>query len=93
MKDFFDLLRKQSGGNVQEDCRTTDLEFNEGGFIFAMLMEDDGERLLELLAHGEWEVVARMGLCTFQDDGRKVLIPRWNNFLSHLRIVADVFDR
>jgi hypothetical protein len=95
MKDFFDLLREQSGGDVQEDCRTTDLELTPQQFQFAMLMEEDGERLLHLLfQEEEWKVVARMGLCTFSEDGgKRIRIPRWNNFLSHLRIVADVFDR
>lgn len=42
----------------------------------------------------EWKVAMRMGLCTFSEDGaRRIKIPRWNNFLSHLRIVANVFDR
>ena len=52
--DFFDILRKESGGNTDEDVRTTDLEFNEMQFRFAMLMEEDGERLIDLLVHGEY---------------------------------------
>lgn len=45
---FFDFLRAKSGGNVQEDVRTTDLEFTPEQFRFVMLMEEDGERLLHL---------------------------------------------
>lgn len=91
--DFFDILRRESGGKTDEDVRTTDLEFNEMQFRFAMLMEEDGERLIRLLQDGEWAVVIRMGLCTISEDGQTIGIPRWNNFLSHLRIVANVFDR
>lgn len=88
---FMDMLR----GNIQEDVRTTDLEFTPEQFQFVMLMEEDGERLLHLLiVEQEWKVVIGMGLCTFsEDEGRRIKIPRWNNFLQHLRIVASVFDR
>lgn len=89
---FLDALRGMSGGNTDEDVRTTDLEFNAEQFRFAMLMEDDGERLLKLLQDGEWKVVLRMGLCTTSETpgGLLIQIPRWNNFISHLRIVSGV---
>lgn len=91
--DFFEALRQASGGKTDEDARTTDLEFsNPTQFAFAMLTEDDGERLIRLLREGEWKVVARMGLCTISEDGKTIRVPRWNNFISHLRIVSKVFD-
>lgn len=93
--EFFDNIRKAAGGQTNEDVRTTNLEFNSDQFNFAMLMEEDGESLLNLLHDGEWAVVVRMGLCTiYERDGvRLIHIPRWNNFISHLRIVASVFSK
>ena len=91
---FYDGLRRLSGVNTEEDKHSTDLDMGEDQFVFRMGMEDDGDQLLRLLREGEWSVVIRMGLCSVYKDEKeniRLRVPRWNNFIGHLRIVAGVF--
>ena len=91
IKNFAEHLRKQIGG-TDETPDTTGLHLTRDEFVVKMLEERDGQRLLDLMESGEWRVCERLGLTNayLGDGGAYIDVPRWNNLVSHLRIVASV---
>lgn len=91
IKNLAEHLRKQIGG-TDETPDTTNLHLTREEFMERMLRERDGQALLDLMEDGEWRVCERLGLTEAYMEGSTAIIdvPRWNNLLSHLRIVASV---
>lgn len=91
IKDLAEHLRKQIGG-TEESPETTDLHLTRDEFMRRMLLERDGQALLDLMESGEWRVCERLGLTNAYLEGSTAYIdvPRWNNLVSHLRIVNSV---
>jgi len=88
---FLDKLR----GLCEETSETpesTDLHLTRDAFQQKMLVEEDGQALLDLLSSGEYKVCERMGLSNgYIEDGVAYIdVPRWNNLVAHLRIVNSI---
>lgn len=91
IKELAEILRGQIGG-TDETPETKDLHLARDEFMKKMLEEKDGQALLDLMEGGEWKVCERLGLTNAYYDGGTAYIdvPRWNNLVSHLRIVNSV---
>lgn len=96
IKNFAEHLRKMIGG-TDETSETTDLhltrkEFMERMLLERMLLEGDGQALLDLMENGEWKVCERLGLTNaYVHEGVAYIdVPRWNNLVTHLRVVNSV---
>lgn len=91
IKNFAEHLRKMIGG-TDETPETTDLHLTRSDFMEKMLLEVDGQSLLDLMEAGEWRVCERLGLTNAYDqDGVAYIdVPRWNNLVTHLRVVNSV---
>lgn len=88
---FAESLRKQIGG-TDETQETTNLHLTREEFVARMIREKDGQALLDLMEMGEWKVCERLGLTNaYIDNGTAYIdVPRWNNLVTHLRIVHSV---
>lgn len=88
---FFDSLRGQIA-NTEETAATEDLHLTREEFMARMLLEEDGQALLDLMESGEWRVCERMGLTNayYKEEVAYIDVPRWNNLVAHLRIVNSV---
>lgn len=88
---FAEYLRKQIGG-TDEGPETTNLHLTRDEFMARMLGEENGQALLDLMEMGEWRVCERLGLTNaYYDNGTAYIdVPRWNNLVTHLRIVHSV---
>ena len=88
MKSFADNLRQQIGG-TDETAETMNLHLTRPEFMEKMLREEDGKSLLDLLEDGEWMICERLGLTNaYRSEGVAYIdVPRWNNLVTHLRIV------
>lgn len=88
---FSEALRQQIGG-TDETAETTNLHLTRDEFMARMLQEKDGQALLDLMEMGEWRICERMGLSNAYYEGSTAYIdvPRWNNLVTHLRIVNGV---
>jgi hypothetical protein len=91
IKNLVESLRKQIGG-TDETAETVDLHLTREEFMARMLLEADGQALLDLMEDGEWRVCERLGLTNaYLAEGNSFIdVPRWNNLLTHLRIVRSV---
>lgn len=91
IKDFAEGLRKMIGG-TDETSETTELHLTREEFMERMLREPDGQRLLDLMEDGEWKVCERLGLTNayYHEGVPYIDVPRWNNLVSHLKIVNSV---
>lgn len=91
LTNFTEALRKRIGG-TDETSETTNLHLTRDEFASRMLQEKDGQALLDLLEMGEWRICERMGLTNAYYEGSTAYIdvPRWNNLVTHLRIVNSV---
>ena len=92
---FVEGLRRQIGG-TDETPETTNLHLTRQEFMARMLLERDGQALLDLMEDGEWRVCERLGLSNayYGADGTPYIdVPRWNNLVSHLRICHSVFSQ
>lgn len=85
MSDFLEALR----GNIQEAPDSTNLHFTREEFEKKILAIEGGADLLKLLAFGEWKICERLGLLIGYEK-EEVIVPRWNNFITHLTIVYEV---
>jgi hypothetical protein len=94
IRNFAEALRGRID-NVGETPETTDLHLTRREFMDRMLLEGDGQILLDLMEDGEWRVCERLGLTNaYLSDGTAYIdVPRWNNLLAHLRIVQSVFSK
>jgi len=94
IRNFAESIRGQIE-NVGETPETTGLHLTRKEFMEKMLLERDGQDLLDLMEDGEWKVCERLGLTNAYYDGGTAYIdvPRWNNLLGHLRIVQSVFSK
>jgi hypothetical protein len=92
IREFAESLRGQIE-NTEETSSTTDLHLTRQEFMDRMLLEKDGQALLDLMEDGEWRVCERLGLTRAYYDGVAYIdVPRWNNLLAHLKIVHSVFS-
>jgi len=91
IKAFAEGLRKMIGG-TDETPETTELHLTREEFMERMLREPDGQRLLDLMEDGEWKVCERLGLTNayYHEGVPYIDVPRWNNLVSHLKIVSSV---
>lgn len=91
IKDLAEHLRKMIGG-TDETPETTELHLTREEFMERMLREPDGQRLLDLMEDGEWKVCERLGLTNayYHEGVPYIDVPRWNNLVSHLKIVNSV---
>jgi hypothetical protein len=91
IKNFAEILRKQIGG-TDETAETVDLHLTREEFMARMLLEADGQSLLDIMEDGEWRVCERLGLTNayFSEGTAYIDVPRWNNLVSHLRIFRSV---
>lgn len=91
IKEFAELLRGQIGG-TDESPETSNLHLTRDEFMAKMRQERDGQALLDLMEMGEWKICERLGLTNAYLEGSVAYIdvPRWNNLVSHLRIVNSV---
>jgi len=91
IKDLAEGLRKMIGG-TDETPETTELHLTREEFMERMLREPDGQRLLDLMEDGEWKVCERLGLTNayYHEGVPYIDVPRWNNLVSHLKIVNSV---
>jgi len=91
IRNFAEALRGRIE-NVEETPETTNLHLTRQGFMDRMLLEGDGQALLDLMEDGEWRVCERLGLTNaYYSEGTAYIdVPRWNNLLAHLRIVNSV---
>lgn len=91
IKELAEILRGQIGG-TDETSETTGLHLTRDEFVARMLEEKDGQALLDLMEGGEWKVCERLGLTNayLGEGGAYIDVPRWNNLVSHLRIVNSV---
>jgi hypothetical protein len=80
------------GENTDETPETSDLHLTREEFMEKMLTEENGSELLDLLEIGEWRACERMGLSkAYINEGVAYIdVPRWNNLVSHLKIVNSV---
>ena len=94
IRNFAESLRGRIE-SVAETSETVDLHLTRQEFMGRMLLEGDGQALLDLMEDGEWRVCERLGLTNAYYDGGTAYIdvPRWNNLLAHLRIVLSVFSK
>lgn len=93
MNEFIENLRKQVAfGTTEETFDSTNLCLTKEQFASKMLVEKDGQALLDLLSMGEWQVAENLGLIKGYRANNQVLfdVPRWNNLVQHLRIVNSV---
>lgn len=83
----FDKLREAAIGHAITDESPLTLTTEE--FITKVMKEVHGSELLDLLESGEWRVAERLGLIHGYKRNNEVYfdIPRWNHFLTHLRLV------
>ena len=91
---FAEGLRQQIGV-PKETPETTNLHLTRQQFLDRMLIEKDGQALIDLMVAGEWKVCERLGLTkSYRDGGVNYIdVPRWNNLLAHLQIVHSVFSK
>lgn len=91
IKNFAELLRGEIA-NTEETTETKDLHLTRQEFMDKMLLEQDGQALLDLMEIGEWKVCERLGLTNaYYDAGVAYIdVPRWINLVAHLRIVNNV---
>ena len=86
---------RQQIGVPEETPETTNLHLTRQQFMDRMNLEKDGQALLDLMEDGEWKVCERLGLTKayYEASVAHIDVPRWNNLLSHLRIVNSVFSK
>lgn len=91
-KSLTENIRKMCGHNTEETPETTNLHLTREEFMDKMLTEENGRELLDLLEIGEWRACERMGLSVaYIKEGKAYIdVPRWNNLVSHLKIVNSV---
>lgn len=91
---FTEGLRSQLE-DTGETPETTNLHLTRNEFMDRMLLEGDGQSLLDLMEDGEWKVCERMGLTNAYYDGGVpyIDVPRWKNLVAHLRICHQVFSK
>jgi hypothetical protein len=94
IRSFAEALRGRIE-NTGETPETSDLHLTRQEFMSRMLLEKDGQALLDLMEDGEWKVCERLGLTNayLSEGGAYIDVPRWNNLLAHLRIVHSVFSK
>ena len=93
MREFIENLRKQVAfGSTEETYESTNLCLTKEQFCSKMLVEKDGQALLDLLEMGEWRVAEHLGLIKgYHKENQTCFdVPRWNNLVQHLRIVNSV---
>lgn len=71
-----------------ETPETSNLELSLDELRDRILAEEDGESLLHLFNKGEVNICKRLGLIEINDQ--EVKIPKWNEFISHLKIVDSI---
>lgn len=88
---FAEVLRGRIGG-TEETPETTNLHLTREEFIARMIGEEDGQAYLDLMEAGEWKVCERLGLTNayIKEGVVYIDVPRWNNLVTHLRIVHSV---
>lgn len=91
LQKFAEILRGKVE-SVEETPETRSLHLTREEFMARMLLESDGQGLLDLMESGEWRVCERLGLTSAYYEGKVAYIdvPRWNNLIAHLRIVNSV---
>jgi hypothetical protein len=91
-REILDKVRSRCGQNTDETAETTNLHLSRDEFMQKMLQEENGEQLLDLLESGEWRICERHGLSNaYISDGVAYIdVPRWNNLVSHLKIVNEI---
>lgn len=91
LQKFAEILRGKVE-NVEETPETRSLHLTRDEFMSRILLEKDGQALLDLMETGEWRVCERLGLTNAYYEGGVAYIdvPRWNNLVAHLRIVNSV---
>lgn len=81
--------------DTAETPETKDLHLTRDEFMARMLLEEDGQALLDLMEDGEWRICERLGLTNaYHKEGTPYIdVPRWNNLVAHLKICQSVFSQ
>jgi hypothetical protein len=78
-----------------ETPETTELHLTREEFMIRMLLEPNGQAMLDLMEDGEWKVCERMGLTNayYKEGVAYIDVPRWKNLVAHLKICNQVFSQ
>ncbi len=92
LKQLANYLRTTCGENTKETKDTTNLTLTKNEFVTKILLEKDGQALLNLLESGEHKICESMELIHGYKEKEQTYfnIPGWNNLIAHLKIVNSV---